>query len=120
MTKFLTAVALLCVFTTAGAVRVLEQAEKPVELALSDLTLPTDNVGNLVFKECNTCRTKTHRVTAATKYFLNRRELALTDIRLAVEELRASRNAAAAINVAVFLDLNTEQVTRVSIQRPGL
>jgi hypothetical protein len=48
------------------------------------------------------------------------RELALADVRLAVEELRASRSAAAATNVAVFLDLNTEQVTRVLIQRPGL
>jgi hypothetical protein len=120
MTKILTTLALLCLFTTAEAVRVLDQAEKPVELALSDLTLPTDNVGSLVFKECRTCRTRTHRVTAATKYFVNRRELALADVRLAVEELRASRSAAAATNVAVFLDLNTEQVTRVLIQRPGL
>jgi hypothetical protein len=115
--RILVAAALLCLVNTAGAVRVLEQLEKPVELTVSQITLPTGETGTLSFKECDECRTSSHRVTSATKYLLNGREVPLADFLIVIEEIRSNRRVAETTNAAVFLDIATERVTRVSVKR---
>ena len=102
---------------SAGAVRVLDQAERGVELSVNQLTLPTDGSGTLSFKTCAECRISTHSVTATTKYLLNGREMALADFLLVIEEIRSTRTGAETATAAVYLDLATERVTRVAVNR---
>jgi len=102
---------------SAGAVRVLDQAERGVELSVNQLTLPTDGSGALSFKTCAECRMNTHSVTATTKYLLNGREMALADFLLVIEEIRSTRTGAETATAAVYLDLATERVTRVAVNR---
>lgn len=115
--RILVAAALLGLINTAGAVRVLEQAERSAELTLSQITLPIDSNGTLSFKSCADCRTSSHRVTAVTKYLLDGREIPLEDFLQAIGEIRKSRTANEATIAAVYLDLATERVTRVSVRR---
>jgi len=102
---------------TAGAARVLEQVERAVELRLSQLTLPGGTDGTLSFRTCADCRVGSHRVSATTKYLLDGSEVPLEDFRRAIEEIRKSRAANESTIAAVFLDLATERVTRVSVRR---
>jgi hypothetical protein len=115
--RILFAVALLGLVNTAGAVRVLEQAERSAELTLNQLTLPAGSDGTLTFKMCTDCRTDRHRVTAGTKYVLDGHEVTLEDFLLATEEIRKSHVANETTTATVFLDLATELVTRVSVRR---
>ena len=113
----LIAAALFALANSAGAVRVLEPVERAAELTLSQLTLPAGTDGTLSFRTCADCRLSSHRVTATTKYLLDGSELPLEDFRRAIEEIRESRAANDSTTAAVFLDLATERVTRVSVRR---
>jgi hypothetical protein len=67
--------ALLAVFGTAQATRILEQPERSYELSLSQLTLPSAANGGLTVKPCPSCAYSTHVLTSATEYFVNNRPL---------------------------------------------
>ena len=116
MSRILIAVALLGLANTAGALRVLEQVERAAELTLSQLTLPSGTDGTLSFKTCAECRTSSHRVTAVTKYLLDGREVPFEDFLVAVADIRKSRTANERSTAAVYLDIATERVTRVSVR----
>jgi hypothetical protein len=109
-------VALLMSFNTAGAVRVLEQVERAVELTLGELTLPNDNGGTINFKECAKCPVSTHRVTNATVYRANGQTLALVDFQRLVADIRQRPKANDTTIAAVFLDIASGRVTRVQIR----
>ena len=52
-----------------------------------------------------------------TKYLLDGSEVPLEDFRRAIEGIRQNRAANESTIAAVFLDLATERVTRVSVRR---
>jgi hypothetical protein len=45
--------------------------------------------------------------------------VALEDFRRIIEEIRSTRNGAATTTAAVYLDVATERVTRVAVNRSG-
>jgi hypothetical protein len=117
MIRLVTILALLGLFNTAGAVRVLREVERPFEITLSQLTLPKDTAGWLTLRTCDTCRFNTYRLRGATEFVLDSRAVPYADFTRAVDALRGS-SAGDATVVTVFIDRTTEQVTRVTVHRP--
>jgi hypothetical protein len=106
--------ALLCIAHSAGAVRVLRQLEQPFELSVSQLNLPTDALGTMTFKMCADCRTEIRRLSGDTAFMLNDRAVDFATFRQVVTDLR-SRTASANHPAAVFVDIATGRVTRLSV-----
>jgi hypothetical protein len=120
MLRLLAAASLLGLLNTAGAVRVLEQVERPFELTLSQLTLPTSTTGTLSFKECADCRTMSPRVTPATTYVLNDRPVTLEELQASVAQISRTRGGPQSTTVGVFLDITTGRVTRIRLNYANL
>ncbi len=116
MIRLLTTLALLGLFNTAGAARLLEEVERPFEITVSQLTLPRETEGSLTLRACDTCRFSTYRLQGATKFVLDSREVMYAEFLSAVDALRAS-SAAERTVVSVFIDRTTERVTRVIVHR---
>jgi hypothetical protein len=114
--KILLTIALLLTLDTAGAVRVLEQVERAVELTLGELTLPTSDGGTINFSECPTCSISTHRVTSETVYHVNRQALPLGEFLRVVAEIRERSTGNSTTVATVYLDIKTERVTRVEVR----
>jgi len=99
--------------TSAQAFRVIEEVENSVEIALTNVTLPSDENGTVSFRTCATCPTETHAVGVETVYRLNGRTLSFQEFALAIEDLPATAEARAL--AGVFFDLNTKRVTRLVV-----
>ena len=85
-------------------------------LILASVTLPTATGGTVSYKTCADCAYRTHRTMDSTTYEANGRSLPLPDFLRVVEEIY--ERAGAAENdavVAVFLDIASERVTRVTL-----
>lgn len=111
----------VCVLASAAAPaqrRTLEQVESSYELVLTQIELPSNTSGTVIFKECDTCDTVALRVTSATQYFLNGAAISLADLRATAETVQGER--AANIGVYVHYSLATDDVTRVRVTRFGL
>lgn len=113
-TKILATLALLAAFGAAHAARVIEQPERPFELALADLTLPSNATGGVSFKSCESCPYSTHVLTTSTQYFVNGQSLPFVEFTRVAEELR--RTARQTAFAAVFIDVATGRVTRVKLR----
>ena len=113
----LTAAILMASFSTAHALRVLEAVENGVELALSELKLPTSETGNVSYTACATCRISVHRVTPETQYFVNGAALSLADFLRVADEIDAIRNGSETTLAGVFIDLQSGRVTRITLHR---
>lgn len=107
--------ALLAVFATAQAARILEQPERSYELSLSQLTLPSAANGGLTVKPCPSCAYSTHVLTSATGYFVNKRPLPYAEFRDVAESLRANEDPARRVFVGVYVDVETGRVNRVTL-----
>jgi hypothetical protein len=110
--QILIALALVLMLDTAGAVRVLEQIERPVELTLADVAWPSAGGGTLSFSACRTCGISTHRLMATTVFLVNNQPLPMEEFLRVVEELRGRPT----VMTVVFLDIASERVTRVEIR----
>jgi hypothetical protein len=117
--RTLATVALLAVFGTAQADRILEQPERSYELSLSQMTLPSAANGGLTVKPCVSCAYSTHVLTAETGYFVNNRSLSFAEFTSATDDLRANRDAARRVFVGVYVDVETGRVNRVTVRHPG-
>jgi hypothetical protein len=114
--KALLAAALLLAFNTAGAVRVLEQVERPIELALADLTLPSADGGTISFRECGACGLSTHRLMDSTEYRVNGQTVPVVDFLRIADEIGDKPNGAEKAMAVVFLDLATGRITRIELR----
>ncbi len=115
--KVFTTLVLLGLFNSAGAVRVLKEVERPFEVAIGQLTLPKDTGGSLTLRACDTCRVGSYRLQGSTAFLLDGRAIAYADFNHALDGLRGSTTGDATV-VSVFVDLDTERVTRISVYRP--
>jgi len=113
--KILATIALVLTLDTAGAARVLEQPERPVELSLGELTLPSGDGGNLSFKACPQCGLSSHRTTSETVYRVNGQTLLFAEFVRAVEMIRDQPNGNDKAIAGVFLDVASGRVTRVEV-----
>jgi hypothetical protein len=101
----------------AFAFRVLEQVENAYELSLAQVELPADAGGALSFKVCDTCRTSVHQVTRATQYFLNGTAVTLDGLSSAAADIRKTPNGEDRTLVAVYVDIESQRVTRVAMHQ---
>jgi hypothetical protein len=106
----------LLLVDTAGAVRVLEQLERPVELTLADLTLPAAGGTTISFSECTTCGSSTHRLQDTTVFKANGRVVTLAELLLVADEIRGKPNGADRAMALVFLDIQTGRITRIELR----
>ena len=100
------------------AARVLEVVERGLELPLEGMTLPATSGGTVQCRICATCAISTHQVTAATEYVFNHRKLALEEFLVAVEEVRDRPSVERRTIAGVYIDLETERVTRIAVVAP--
>jgi hypothetical protein len=114
----LTLIACLATLNTATAQRTLEVVESAAEFALSHVDLPASESGTVTIKACGTCPSEFHRVTSATRYVADGRELPLADFVGVADEIRATGNADQRTLVGVFVDRASGNVTRIALLRP--
>jgi hypothetical protein len=117
MPRVLVAATMLVAFASANATRVLDPVESSVEVALPNLTLPAEAGGTVTLRACTDCAYSSHRLSDGTEFRVNRKAATLAEL---LDFVAASRQSRAAIDntlVTVFLDVNTERVTRISISR---
>jgi|SRR5687767_7169619 hypothetical protein len=113
-------VALLAMFGTAQAARVIEQPEEGYELTLTQLTLPSSASGGVTMKLCDACAYSTHVLTASTQYFVNGQVLPFDEFKRIAEELRGDRVARETALTCLFVDIGTGRVTRMTLFHKGL
>ncbi len=106
----------LWALTATAGMRVLEQVEQPYELDLSAVQMPAGPAGTVSFKTCDTCRLELRSVYSGTKYFVNGRELAFKDFLPAVQSLRAATSRSSLPFVGLFVDLQSQRVTRITVR----
>ncbi len=82
------------------------------EVELTYLRLPTSANGTLSFSDCTDCNAQTVRVTVATRYTVNGRDVMLVDFRKTVAGIR---NRADQI-IDVYHDLESDTVIRVNLK----
>jgi hypothetical protein len=111
--------ALLATLSTAHATRVLEQPERPFELTLAQLTLPSSTTGGITVKPCDECAYSTHVLTATTQFFVNGQLLPFAEFSRIAEEVRANRETSQTALAGVFVDVETGRVTRVTLRHRG-
>ena len=113
--RILLAAALIGFMNTAGAVRVIEQVERPFEITVAQLALPGAVNGTLTFRACADCNFESHRMDGTTRFLLNRHEVPFVDFVRAFNAAKGSENTAKATMANVYVDLATGRVTRVSL-----
>ena len=114
--KLFTAAVLLLAFDTAGAVRVIEQVERAVELTLGDLMLPSPGGSTISFRECATCTINTQQLTDSTEFKANGQTVQLVDFLRIADEIASKPNGKSSAVAAVFLDINSGRLTRVELR----
>ena len=105
----ITALMLLAALPANAQYEITVQAH---EVRLSTLRLPANSSGSVTFKACDTCEYTTRRVTANTRWELNKKPVSLEDFRSALEDI-ADRNQA---YVTVAHDLRSDLITEVAIR----
>lgn len=116
--RTLAAYALLIVCVSANATRVMEQPERPYELSLAQLTLPSSATGGLTVKACEACAYSTHLFTSATTFYVNNQPLPYAEFSRIAGEIRGSSRERTF--VAVFVDIASGRVTRVKLRDRAL
>jgi len=116
--QILAILALLGLMGSANALRVLEQPERPFELALSALTLPKNTSGNVTLRECNNCGISTRRFMSDAKFFVDGREIRYDDFLKIANDLKSNSQAVETAPANVYVDIATDKITRMAIHRP--
>lgn len=88
-----------------------EIVSKAHEVSLADLRLPGSTAGTLTFKSCPTCDYQTVRVTAATRYEVNRQSVGLEAFRSQLGNVRDRREKT--VTVLHHLESDTIKAVRV-------
>lgn len=107
--KKLLAFALIGVGLATGAQG--EVVSQAYELTLSQFTAPTTTNSGIAFRECGDCEIQRTRVTAATSYSVNGKQVRLDDFRLAVSQFRDRE----ATSVTVLRHLESNTVLAISV-----
>ena len=114
-TKIFATVALIAMFGTAQAQRVIDQPEEGYELMLDQLTLPATASGGVTMKRCEACAYSTHVLTNATEYYVNRQLVPFAEFKRVADELHADRNAIKTTFVGLFVEVGTGRATRLTL-----
>jgi hypothetical protein len=102
--------------SSAWALKIFDQPENAVELALAGLTLPNADSGAVKYRTCETCQVESLPFDTDTKYLLDGRELAREDFAKAIGS-PAFRSAAATTYVTIYFDKSSQHVNRIAVTR---
>ncbi|MEM8983563.1 MAG: hypothetical protein AAGC71_11085 [Pseudomonadota bacterium] len=91
-----------------GATAQADEWAYEVEAGL--IQLPGSISGSVILRECNTCETFTHRVTATTRYTLNGAATSLERLTAAAEAAADSQGV-----FVVLYDIDTRNVTAIAL-----
>ena len=116
--RIFAAIALLAAAGSANAGRILEQPERPYELSVGQITLPSMANGGLSVKRCESCAYSTHLLTAGTEYFVNKRSVPFAEFSEAMQIVRADAEQSRKAFVGVYVDVATGRVNRVTLLHP--
>jgi len=116
--RILATLALLGFVSSAGAFRVIGQPERPYEVALSRVTLPANTGGTVTVRPCDGCSVSTHRFADGARFLVDGRDIQFADFLKVAADVRGSPTASERTVVGVFVDINTERITRIAIMRP--
>lgn len=116
---FTAALALTLTLSSAEAARVLEQPERPYELALSDVNLPSSAGGGVSIQPCETCPYSTHVLTSATRFLVNGTSVSFEEFSRIAAQLRTQRQADRTF-VGLFVAVDSGRVTRITLQNSSL
>jgi hypothetical protein len=114
--RLLVTLVLLLLVDAGGAVRVIEQVERAVELTLDQLTLPMKAGDAITFSECAACDSSTHRLLDSTAFEANGQVLPLDEFVRVATTIADKPNAAERAIAVVFLDVATGRVTRIELR----
>lgn len=112
------ALVLLATAATAHAVRVIEQPERPYELSLAQLTLPSSTSGGLTIKTCETCSYTTHVLTSRTEFYVNGQLVPFAEFSRIAESLGSAQRESTF--VGVFVNVESGRVNRVKLRNRTL
>lgn len=112
------ALVLLLAAASAHAVRVIEQPERPYELSLAQVTLPSSTSGGLSIKQCSDCTYTTHVLTNRTEFYINGQLMPFAEFKRIADELRGAQRESTF--VGVFVDVESGRVTRVKLRNRNL
>jgi hypothetical protein len=114
--KLIITLAFLLLANTAGALRVIEQIERAVELSLGALTLPSSAGTTISFSECPPCGSSTHRLVNSTVYRANGQTVPRAEFLRIASEISAKPDGANTAVAVVFLDPATGRITRIEVR----
>ena len=112
--KMVVTALLLSLSITAAAQ--LKTIAESYEVSMTDVRLPSTEVGTIAFKRCGDCSYETRRVTRETVYEFNGKRLPLDKFRVSFNSVDRSLN----IPVQVVHHLESNQVTKVFIVAPAI
>jgi hypothetical protein len=113
--KIFATVALVAMFGTAQAQRVIDQPEEGYELMLDQLTLPSTASGGVAMKRCDTCVYSTHVLTNSTEFYVNGQPVLFTEFKRVADELRADKSASKKTYLGLFVEVGTGRATRLTL-----
>ena len=85
------------------------------EVKMTDVRLPTSEVGTIGFKRCGECDFETRRVSRNTVWEFNGERMSLEKFRRRVNEVDRSLN----VPIQVLHHFDSNQVTKVWVVTPG-
>ena len=117
-TTFVLVLALGAFSGVAQAQRIIEPVETSFEIPLALAMLPAGGVGSVSFKTCDMCNSYSRLLTANTRFFVNRREIAAADFVAAAGDIRKAEAANPHSLLMLYVDIKTQQVNRVALFQP--
>jgi hypothetical protein len=97
----------------ASAYRVIAQLETAYELRLSGVELPTEETGYVRFQACTTCTRLSLPVSGETLFSINGSAATITEFAEYAQTLLGASNRGLSAGVTVFLNTESQQVTRL-------
>jgi hypothetical protein len=111
--KMIVTALLLSLSLTAAAQ--MKDSGAAYEVKMTDVRLPTSEVGTIGFKPCGDCDYETRRVNRSTVWEFNGERMSLKDFRLRFNAVDRSIN----VPVQVLHNFDSNLVTRVWVVTPG-
>jgi hypothetical protein len=107
--------ALTGVVGTTQAQSVLKVVEHAAEVPFSRIDWPGSETGTVRFSLCTGCTLYTARLSAETRYLVNHRPVPYVDFAAAVKRAQDSAEIANRTLVGMFYDIESGQLTRISL-----
>lgn len=118
MTRWIIALGLLVMTASASAGRTVELIENSREVALGNVTMPTQG-GTVIVRPCDECEPESMRVRSDARYEIGDRALPLNEFKRAAAEIRDTTADGENTLVGIYYDRESGRVTRIKVFARG-